>query len=259
MEEELTAIKSAKEQVETVIAADIAINSNIKSYANALSSLSSQLNLIKESLIGVVTTVDNETGKFTTSLNAHKADIESATNKLSYLLNEFKTQTEVIGIKSIVEKTQQIQLVCDGMKTKLSELESKQENTITIISHSLDSLNANLKQHTDNAKDIIAKTIENKTTEICSSISSLRTEVKHLILTIDSSISSMNTEILNKISVAESFTEKTINKEVTEIKKSQSTLEQSIKNVISSINKKQMWIGIILIGLVFIDIIFHFI
>lgn len=36
MESELAAIKTAKEQVEAVIAADTAINSNLESYANAL-------------------------------------------------------------------------------------------------------------------------------------------------------------------------------------------------------------------------------
>lgn len=160
MENELATIKSAKEQVEAVVAADTAINSNLKSYTNALASLSSKLNLIKESLEGIATTVDDETGKFSTSLNAHKADIESATNKLSNLLNEFKMQTEVLGIRSIAEKTQQIQTMCEGMKTKLSELESRQQNTTTIISQSVDSSNANLKKHTDNVKDSISKTIE---------------------------------------------------------------------------------------------------
>ena len=259
MEDELAAIKSAKEQVEVVVAADTAINSSLKSYANTLSSLSGKLNLIKESLEGVAITVDDETGKFTTSLNARKADIESATNKLSDLLNEFKTQTEVLGIRAIAEKAQQIQLVCEGMKTKLSELELKQQNTTTLISQSVDSSNANLKKHIDNAKDIISKAIENKTSEIDSSVSSLGTEVKHSISTIDSALASKSTEILNKTSAAEASTERTIKKEVMDIKNIQNTSEQNIKTAISSIDKKQMWIGLVLIVLVCIDIILHFI
>lgn len=259
MESELAAIKSAKEQVESVIAADTAINSNLESYANALFSLSNKLNLVKDTLEGIVTTVNDETGKFSTSLNASKADIEFATNKLSVLLNEFKTQTEVLGIKSIAEAVQQIQLVCEGMKTKLSELELQQQNAITIISQSVDNSNANLKKHTDNAKDIISKAIETKVSEISSSISSFGTEIKHSISTIDSSLSSKSMEILNIVSIAGSSTERTIKKEVADIKNIQNTSEQSIKNAISAIDKKLMWIGIFLIVLVCVDIILHFI
>ncbi len=166
----MAAIKSAKEQVEAVLAADTAISSNLNSYATALSNLSGKLNLIKKSLERVVTAVDDETGKFSTSLSASKADIESATNKLSGLLNEFEAQTEVLGIRTIAETTQQIQAVCEEMEAKLSELELKQQNAATIISQSIDSSNANQKKHTDNAKDIITKAIEKKAIEISSSI-----------------------------------------------------------------------------------------
>lgn len=159
MESELTAIKSAKEQVESVIAADSAINSNLKSYADSLSCLSDKLNLIKDSIEGITTTINDETGKFSTSLKASKTDIELATNKLSGLMNEFKTQTEVLGIKSITEITQQIQLVCEEMKTRLTELELRQKNATTIISESVDNSNANLKKHTDNAKGIISQAL----------------------------------------------------------------------------------------------------
>lgn len=258
MESELAAIKSAKEQVESVIAADTAINSNLVSYANVLSSLSNKLNLIKDSLEGIVTTVNDETGKFSTSLNASKADIEFATNKLSGLINEFKTQTEVLGIKSIVEAVQQIQLVCEGMKTKLSDLELQQQNTTTIISQSIDNSNINLQKHTDNAKDIISEAIENKVSEISSSISSFRTEIKHSISTIDSSLSSKSMEILDKVSITGSSTERTMKKEVADIKNIQNTSEQSIKDAIRAIDKKIKWIGIILIVLVCVDIILHF-
>ena len=285
MESELAAIKSAKEQVESVIAADTAINSNLDSYANALSSLSNKLNLIKDSLEGIAITVNDETGKFSTSLNTSKADIEFATNKLSGLINEFKTQTEVLGIKSIAEATQQIQLVCEGMKTKLSELELQQQNSITIILQSLDNSNANLKKHTDNAKEI-----ETKVSEISSSISSFETEIKHSISTIENSLTSKSMEILDKVSSTErtikkevaddiistiensltsksmeildkvSSTERTIKKEVADdMKNIQDTSEQSIKNAISAVDKKLMWIGIFLIVLVCVDIILHFI
>lgn len=259
MESELAAIKTAKEQVEAVIAADTAINSNLESYANALLGLSNKLNLIKDSLEEIATTVNDETGKFSTSLKASKADIEFATNKLSSLMNEFKTQTEVLGIKSIAEAARQIQLVCEGMKTKLSELELQQQNSITIISQSLDNSNANLKKHTDNAKEIISKAIETKVSEISSSISSFETETKQSISTIENSLTSKSLEILDKISIAGSSTERTIKKEVADMKNTQDISEQSIKNAINTVDKKLMWLGIFLIVLVCIDIILHFI
>lgn len=259
MESELAAIKTAKEQVEAVMAADTAINSNLESYANALFSLSNKLNLIKDSLEEIATTVNDETGIFSTSLKASKADIEFATKKLTSLINEFKTQTEVLGIKSIAEAARQIQRVCEGMKTKLSELELQQQNSITIISQSLDNSNANLKKHTDNAKEIISKAIETKVSEISSSISSFETETKHSISTIENSITSKSMEILNKVSIAGSSTERTIKKEVADMKNTQDISEQSIKNAINTVYKKLMWLGIFLIVLVCIDIILHFI
>lgn len=259
MESELAAIKSAKEQVESVIAADTAINSNLKSYANALFSLSNKLNLVKDTLEGIVTTVNDETGKFSTSLNASKADIEFATNKLSVLLNEFKTQTEVLGIKSIAETVQQIQLVCEGMKTKLSEIELEQQNVATTIINSVDNAKDNLKKHTDNAKNIISEAIEIKAFDIISSISSFGTEIKHSISTVDSSILSKSTEFFNKLSATETSTENIIKKEAANIKNIQNTSEQNIKNAINSTDKKQIWISLILIVLMCIDIILHFI
>ena len=242
MESELAAIKTAKEQVE-----DTAINSNLESYANALFGLSNKLNLIKDSLEEIATTVNDETGKFSTSLKASKADIEFATNKLSSLMNEFKTQTEVLGIKSIAEAA------------RLSELELQQQNSITIISQSLDNSNANLKKHTDNAKEIISKAIETKVSEISSSISSFETETKHSISTIENSLTSKSMEILDKVSIAGSSTERTIKKEVADMKNTQDISEQSIKNAISAVDKKLMWLGIFLIVLVCVDIILHFI
>lgn len=258
MESELAAIKSAKEQVEVVVAADAAINSSLKSYAKALSNLSDKLNLVKESFEGIVTTVSEETGKFSVSLNARKADFESATNKLSDLLNEFKTQTKVLDLRSVAEKAQQIQSVCDEMKTKLSELELKQQSITTIISQSVDGLSVNLGKHTDNAKDVISKAIENKTREISLSMSSLETDVKQSITTIDNSISSNSIEILNKVSSVDSSIARTIKKELTGIKSVQNKSEQNIKNAINSLDEKQMRIGVILIILVCIDIFLRF-
>ena len=182
MESELAAIKSAKEQVESVIAADTAINLNLKSYANALSSLSNKLNLIKDNLEGVATTVNDETSKFSTSLNTSKADIEYATNKLSGLLNEFKTQANVFDISSIAKKAEQIQVVCEGMKAQLSELELKQQNITTIISQSVDSSNINLKKVTNDVKYNLTESIETKSSDIISSIFSLGMEIKQSIL-----------------------------------------------------------------------------
>lgn len=257
MENELATIKSAKEQVEVVVAADTAINSSLKSYANALSNLSVKLNAIKESLERVATTVDNETGKFCISLNARKADIESAANKLSNILDNFKIQTEILGIKTIAEQTQQIQNTCEKLNARLSELELKQQNTTT-ITQSVDSSKDNLKKHTDNAKEIISETINMKTSDIISSISSLGTEVKLSISTIDTSLFSKSTEISNKISIAEASTESIIKKEITNIKDIQNTSEQNIKDAISSTNKRLMWVGLIVIILVCIDIILHF-
>lgn len=258
MENELATIKSAKEQVEVVVAADTAINSSLKSYANALSNLSVKLNAIKESLERVATTVDNETGKFCISLNARKADIESAANKLSNILDNFKIQTEILGIKTIAEQTQQIQNTCEKLNARLSELELKQQNTTTTITQSVDSSKDNLKKHTDNAKEIISETINMKTSDIISSISSLGTEVKLSISTIDTSLFSKSTEISNKISIAEASTESIIKKEITNIKDIQNTSEQNIKDAISSTNKRLMWVGLIVIILVCIDIILHF-
>lgn len=132
---------------------------NLESYANALSTLSDKLNLIKGSLEGVATTVDNEAGRFSTSLNARKADIESITNKLSDLLNEFKTQTEVLGIRAIAEETQHIRGVCEKMNVKLSELEIRQQNITAVITRSVESLKDKLKEHTDNAEQNIRNVI----------------------------------------------------------------------------------------------------
>lgn len=259
MEDELAAVRSAKEQVEAVVSADAAINSSLKDYASALSNLSTKLSEIKKSLERVATAVNIETDKFSASLNARKTDIESATNKLSDLLKDFKTHTEVSGIRTIAEKVKQLQVVYEGITKKLSELELKQQNTTTIISQSVDSVKVNIKKHTENTKDIISASIEKKASDIISSITALETEFKRSISTVDNSISFKSTEIFNKISAVESSTKFMINNAVADVKNIQDTSEQNIKSDISSTAKKQMWIGIIAILLVLIDIIIHFI
>lgn len=257
MESDLAEIKSAKEQVEAVIAADATINSSIKSYANALSSLSSKLNVVKESFESAVTTIDDTTSKFSISLDSRKKDIESATNKLSDILNDFKTQTEVLGIRTIAEKTQQIQNAYERLNTRLSEIESKQQNITTTITTTVENSNDNLKKHTEDIKEVISKAIDTKTSAINSSISSLDMELGHHISANNSSLLLKAEEILNKVATTEDSTRDIIKEEATRIEKIQNSSEQNIKNIISYSNKKYMWITLIVIILVCIDLIIH--
>lgn len=140
MEEELAGIKSAKEQVEAVVAADKTINKNLESYSSSLSNLASKFRDVENSLKDVAKAVSEESGKFSSSIKERKNDIENATKRLSELLEEFKKQTEILGIKTIGERTETIHSTCEDLTKKHDELlktlngsQKAQDETLAIL------------------------------------------------------------------------------------------------------------------------------
>ncbi|MBP9994616.1 MAG: hypothetical protein KBT67_06730 [bacterium] len=140
MEKELAEIKSAKEQVEAVVAADKTINKNLESYSSSLSNLSSKFRDVENSLKDVAKAVCEESGKFSSSIKERKNDIENATKRLSELLEEFKKQTEILGIKTIGERTETIHSTCEDLTKKsdkllmeLNDSQKKQDESLSIL------------------------------------------------------------------------------------------------------------------------------
>lgn len=140
MEEELAEIKSAKEQVEAVVAADKTINKNLEIYSSSLSNLSTKFKDVENSLKDVAKAVSEESGKFSSSLKERKNDIENATKRLFLLLEDFKKQTEILGIKNIGERTETIHSTCEDLTKKHDELlktlngfQKAQDETLAIL------------------------------------------------------------------------------------------------------------------------------
>lgn len=238
METELAAIKSAKEQVEAAVAADTAISSSLKIYSSSLSNLSAKCNEIKDSLKAVAVSVTEETDKFSASLDERVKNIENAAKRLSDMLDEFKRNLEeILGIKTIAEKTMQIESVCEVLVKKLTELDSKQNSAKKTIVQSVTKANDSILQRVDAAKNTITAAIDAKASAIGSSISSLGTNLDKSISFIESSLVSKSTALTNNVSSA----------------------ERGVKVTITDTGKKLTRIGFMAIVLIIIDIILRFI
>lgn len=248
IEEELEAIKAAKEQVEAAVAADAAINKSLKNYAEALSGLAGKFDLLKKGLDGVVAVVDDDAGKFSASLNACKSDIESATNKLSAILSEFKAQTEAIGIKSIADRTQQVQAVCEALKSSVAELVLKQQSSSEMLAKSIDNSVKDIRESTSNAKEILYAEINSKASDISSAVVSEGEKNR-------GTISEKSNEIVKKVTDAENSVNGVVREESARIEKLQKESEQKISEAVESADKKQTWLSVALIVAVCIDIV----
>lgn len=137
MEQELAKIKSAKEQVDAVLAADENINKNLENYALALSGLSEKLQNLINTIQNAANSVSDDASKFSAALKERQTDINNSSKTLAELLSDFKRQTETLST-IFSEKTQIVldkienasKTISAAAHKDISKAKSELENTI---------------------------------------------------------------------------------------------------------------------------------